>query len=353
MLTEMIPFAKALKDDKDSTRSAVFSAAGGLLTIFTGDMRFNHYAERTVDATVLEEGKAGVDIKQAMDVLSVIDTEVTLEIKDGGSGSVTSNKTNLLLRGSVDPIMKLTAPKTGWVTVDRAENLISAAQIADRCRRQDNDLQYDIDGLCLLPTPNGIELVGTDGNHLISVATGVANCVDKLTVCQPHLAKALSFFDKKEPVSMAVVESCIWLKQGGRLNVIGRMQGNNFRDYHEILDPTPIYLGTLSFDDSTKVVGLIKRKVLEPTAQGLVRLVGSDDTLYIYGKYAKHTYACHIPNINLMPVACNGDGFSRMLSMFDAGVELYWGKNEEHLYLKQGSKTAIIGLEEDFFPDNK
>lgn len=350
---EMLPFAKALKDEKDAARTVVFNAVGDTLELYTGDIRYNHYVERKLGAHVTVPGEAGVEIRQALDVLGAVDSDVEIEIEPGQSGSVRTKRTNLPLRGSIDPIFKLKPPSDGWVSVERAENLITAATTADRCRRQDDSLHYDIDGLCLLPTEHGLELVGTDGNHLIAVQTGIENCVDKITVCQPHLAKALSFFDKKETIHMCVVDKCVWLKQGGRLNVVGRMSGEMFLDYREILDRNPVKLGTMSYDDLTKVVNLIRRRVLEPTPQGLIRIEGNDNHLYIFGRHAKYQYACDMPDANIETVTCNAEGFARMLSMFDAGVDFEWGKEEKHLYLKQGPKLAIIRLMEDFFPDTR
>lgn len=352
-LQEMLPFAKALKDEKDAARTVIFKTEDDLLELYTGDLRYNHYVERKVAAKIIEPGEVGVEIRQALDVLGAVDSEVEIEIEQGQSGSIRTKRTNLPLRGSVDPIFKMDPPSENWVTVDRAENLISAAITADRCRRQDDSLHYDIDGLCLLPTEHGIELVGTDGNHLIAVNTGIPNCVDELTVCQPHLAKALSFFDKKEKVELSVTDSCIWLRQGGRLNVVGRMSGEMFMDYREIIDPNTTELGTMSYDDVTKVVNLVRRRVLEPTPQGLIRLEAKDDHLFIFGKLAKYQYACDIPGAALDTVSCNAEGFARMLSMFDAGIDLEWSSEEEHLYLKQGPKLAIIRLMEDFFPDSR
>lgn len=351
LFSELLPFAKTLKnvETKEVSRSAHLVARDGVLQIYTGDFRYNYYGERYVRAHIIQEGEAGIEIAQAIDVLGVLDNEIEIEIQAGLSGHINTGLTTLPLRGSADPIKRIEPPSVGWVTIDKADNLIQAAAVADRCRRQDDDLQYDINGLCLLPTPQGLELVGSDGNHLMAVATNIPNCIESLVVCQPNLAKALSVFDKKHIIQLLISEGCIWIRQEGRLNTIGRLAGDNYPNYLEIVDSNPNNLGILHIDDIGKLNNVIRKHILEPTPQGLIRLYGENNTLFLNGRNKKFQFASRVDGIKLPPIACNANGFAKMVSLFDASIELQWSQKMEHLYLKQGRKFAIISLEKDYF----
>lgn len=347
LLSELLPFAKLAKDDKDA-RTVKVKTDNGLLEMYAGDFKNNHYVERTLPVTVLEDGEAGLEIRQTLDVLTTIDTEVELTIGAGQSGSIRSNKTNLPLRGSVDEVMRLYPPDTGWVTIAQTGQLIAAAARAEKGRRQDDGLYYDIDGICILPTDKGTELVCTDKNHLIAVGGITEHCVSEMIVAQPHLAKALSYYNKKEPIELCVQRPCIWIRQHGKLNVVGMLKGDMFHDYHDILDPDPIVLGGMEQVDAQKIVTLIRKKILEPNPLGLITLSGSDNTLTMCGKYKKYQYACDMEGIELERTACNADGLATMLAMFDGIVTLKYSKKEEQLYLTDDNQLAIIRIMKDF-----
>jgi len=350
-LSEMIPFAKVLKNEKDSPKTVILeSISNDTLRLYTGDFKCKYYCERTVPIKLKEAGTVGIEIKQAIDALGVVENEVEIEIAPGQSGVIRSNKSTLPLRGSVDTIMELDLPEANWFQIDSTDRLVNAAITADKCRRQDDDLQYDINGLCLLPTERGVELVGMDGSHLIAVATMAENPCDNLVVCQPILAKALSCYNKAESINICITDHAIWLKQGHKLNVLGRLGGDSFMDYRKIIDPNPIELGILKKEDSTKIVNLVRRRILEPTQQGLIRLTGEDDNLIIYGRHQKYNYNSVIPGIKLPPVSCSAEGLVKMLALFSDDVALKYSEKEEHLYLQTTFQTAIIRLMEDFFP---
>lgn len=348
-LGEVSPFAKLHKVDKDVSRTAILKAEAGRLKIHSGSMSENFYVERTMEVEVLEEGTAAVELGQTSDALSALDGMVELNLSRHESGTVKKGDSVLPIRGSMDQVLSMEVPEEGWMRVSTADSLVKAAQVADKCRRQDNDMEFDLGGICLLPTDNGLELVGADRNHLIAIRTDAENCVDGMTICNPNFAKALAVYDKAGELYVKATEDCVWIKQGNRINVVGLLNNGTYVDYRQIVADNPTRIGLIDTEYTGKVVNLIRKQILKPTAHGLIRLSGAEDNLVIQGRHQNFKFTIPTEGIELPAIAVSASGLAKLLNLFDAAVELKYSQEAEQLYLQQGRKFAIIGIERDFF----
>lgn len=349
MLSELVPFSSTVKRDKDVSRSAIIRTSRNQLIAFTGSLQENHFAQRTLEVETITEGEAGIELSQTIDTLGAMNGKVELNVPRYQSGTVKRGNTILPIRGSVDEILELEIPETGWSMVGQADTLTKAAAVADRCRRQDDDLQYDIDGICLQASENGIDLIGADLNQMIVVKTDAAAVLEGRIVCSPIVAKALSMMDRRDELYIKVEENCLWLKQGGKINVVPLLSGEIYPDYREVIDPRPRAVGLIDTDDTNRLVSLIRKEILKPTAQGLVRLRINNGELEVYGKHQEFKFTCNTGDGSLEPIAVSASGLTKLLALFDAPIEVKFSAQEEQLYLSQGRKFGILAVEEDFF----
>lgn len=351
-LSELVPFGSTKKKGELGLTGRII-AGNNSVVIYTGDFQKQFYAQREIPAVVNMPGQAGIDINQAMNALSIFDADVKIDMpRDGDSGTIQFKHDVVPLRGSAETIYKIDPSDTPWLFVEKAEKLITAAAIVNKCRRQDDDARYAINGICFLPTKDGMELAGTDGKVYVAVRTGLDKIGETPAICQPELSAALSSYDKKKELWLKIEDKRIWVKQEGNINVVGRIDGT-YPDYHKVIDTAPVRLGDISSNSYTKVIQAISKKILEPNHQGQIRILGDGVNLILTNRSGAYKLSLPVPGFNLQPSACTADRIARAFSLFDGIVSISSGsmptnKNKRHLYLQQNDRFVMLLLEDDY-----
>lgn len=351
MMSEMTPFAgKPSKDDPG--QSAAITTLQAAVEIRTANFHKNHYCERVVDAVIEEDGEAGFDLVSCIAALSVVEGEVTLELDKGNSGTIITGSTNLAFRGSAEEMWNIDPPEDDWVTIEDAKPMVNAAKTANKCRRQDDDVRYAINSICIFPSEGGLELVGTDGVLLVAAKTGVSVELGSLVVTQPIIATALSMLETG-PFQLRTTESIVWVRQGGRVNAIPRVQGR-YPKYTEYVDKQARPIGILDELEMRRAITAITKGVLTPTPQGLIRMEVVDGHLRLQGKHKKRILTIPIDGDNLEPCAVAAEQFARAIALFPEDAEIFFSPTagrDGHLYLKDENTFVMLSLKKDFFRD--
>lgn len=350
MLAEMTPFSRKPKKD-DPGQPAVMTSKQGVIVVETGDFHKNHYCQRIVSASIEDPGEAGFDLVSCAAALSIVDGEVEIEIRDGESGSIQQNTTNLAFRGSGEKIWTVDPPTSGWSIIEDTKPIVDAARVANKCRRQDDDIRYAINSLCLYPGESGLELVGTDGIILVSAKTSCKTSISELIVAQPSLAAALSTLEQTSPFEFHASGEAVWLRQDTRLNAIPKVAGK-YPDYKKYVDKNATPIGILNSDNLKKLSNVLSRKVIKPTPQGLVMLECSDRELKIRGKFKNRQLTLPIGKATMEPCATAADQLARALSLFKHDAEMFHSSTagkDGHLYLRDESLFVMLSLKRNYF----